>query len=439
MYCKQCGAEMSDGIQNCLLCGAKMESPEDMAPDDTVIVDHEEGATELKSYEDVFAPFMDRDTGDMLGLDAYEQTSENHTSFDGEDSLELYAEENEITRDVDVRRSRGRGRQKNRVLIIAACVLALVAVLCVTMFIILPGKSDNGQAEEAARAVTPAPAATPEAPKVAVVTIPLKVPELNDEGSRIPVRIEGTTANGSAHQTELFASAEGVTTQLATGTYQAHVIETPISGQGVMYRIPDSDIKIVVDNDGAVTLSPQNGSFELVPVEAAEQTDEAIERARQWIAKDPERSDKADELAKRARTRREDARKESESPADAQYSSPSDSQRSYATDDTSAPDDTYTTDDTYEQEDDSVDVSVPQTPQQEEPQGEQSQSQDQQQPSTTDDAQTSEQDASGQQSTVDDVQSGNNTDSGSDTSGAENPTVVSAESSSLGNMCCVWG
>lgn len=148
----------------------------------------------------------------------------------------------------------------------------------------------------------------------AAIQLPVYVPSLDAQGSRIPVGVSGELADGTSYEKDLYLSFDGSGIKLEPGSYTLHVQESPISSGGILYSIPDGSIDIEVGEDGNVSYDT-SVSLIFAERDALSVTDAQIDAAKKYIQKDPERTQYAGELAQRARQRREDAKREIEEKA----------------------------------------------------------------------------------------------------------------------------
>ena len=138
------------------------------------------------------------------------------------------------------------------------------------------------------------------------ITLPIYIPELDNRGSRIPVSITGTLADGSGFAKETYVAKDGSGLLLEPGSYELQVFGSPISSAGVMYKAPDESIKIEVSDDLVSSYSP-DGFMDFSVIAALDITDEQIDAACDLIRKDPERTQYADSIAEAVRGRRDEA------------------------------------------------------------------------------------------------------------------------------------
>lgn len=148
----------------------------------------------------------------------------------------------------------------------------------------------------------------------AEIQLPVYVPELDSRGSRIPVAISGALANGSAYTKDTYVSYDGKGLRLEPGTYELRMSGSPISAGGILYEVPETIVLVQVGEGLDVSFDPGT-SLMFSSIGAISVTDAQIEEAKAFIANDPERNLYADSLAERARTRREDAKREADAAA----------------------------------------------------------------------------------------------------------------------------
>ena len=80
------------------------------------------------------------------------------------------------------------------------------------------------------------------------VMVTLQVPGLNERSSRIPVFVEGTTAEGKPFQENAFIDQSGSGLELPVGDYTLAVEASPIAEDGTIYQVPEEPIEVVVRN-----------------------------------------------------------------------------------------------------------------------------------------------------------------------------------------------
>ncbi len=97
-------------------------------------------------------------------------------------------------------------------------------------------------------------------------------------GSLIPVAVTGTTAEGDPLDETFFISSSGYGLEVPYGEYSVSVLASPITYEGVIFRIPAEPISITVDED-YFDLNPVL-SFEEIP--AAEMSEEDVDLAYEY-------------------------------------------------------------------------------------------------------------------------------------------------------------
>ena len=151
------------------------------------------------------------------------------------------------------------------------------------------------------------------------VSFAVKADYYEESGSRLPVRISGTTGSGETVEriyyiTINLAGAEPI--ELEEGDYTYEVEGSPISGNGVLYDFDGIGGSLTpeasAEDDGVAEIEiPVN----LVPIDPLEYTDEMIEDAVEWAKGDEECADIADELGKAARDLRDEKIQQAEQEA----------------------------------------------------------------------------------------------------------------------------
>ncbi len=140
------------------------------------------------------------------------------------------------------------------------------------------------------------------------VVLPVAAEGLNENGSRIPVHVSGTDANKASVDVNAFVDGAGAGLELLPGTYEARIVASPISEEGVLYEVPDGVLTVTVNADGKVSVAPEGVNLTLTALAAGDVTDETLEIARTWIEKDPQKSQLANSLVERAQKRISEAK-----------------------------------------------------------------------------------------------------------------------------------
>lgn len=100
----------------------------------------------------------------------------------------------------------------------------------------------------------------------------------SSSGTTIPVRVEGTTSAGEDYERDVQVATGGTAVDLTDGTYEISVTASPIAADGTVYDVEDAGTATLTVSDGTAVI---DGSISLVPVPAAEVTDEQVEAAYQ--------------------------------------------------------------------------------------------------------------------------------------------------------------
>ena len=141
------------------------------------------------------------------------------------------------------------------------------------------------------------------------ITLPVKAPKLDDQGSRVPLRISGKNPNGSTYDSSTYVEYDGGAITLPPGSFTVYTAESPIAGDGTMYVLPAEEDCLTIDVSENLEVSASSSDFtiKLETMSAIDVSDELIERARAWVENDPERKGDADRLAEQARKKRDEA------------------------------------------------------------------------------------------------------------------------------------
>lgn len=121
------------------------------------------------------------------------------------------------------------------------------------------------------------------------VTFMVNISDYDDESSRIPVRITGTTIDGDQIDQTIYLAHSGEDVELPKGRYRAEVLGSPISSAGIIYRIPATVVSFTLGEDlsaGEPYALPMRAAFEFVAIDPNGMTDEQIQDALRWARKD---------------------------------------------------------------------------------------------------------------------------------------------------------
>lgn len=165
--------------------------------------------------------------------------------------------------------------------------------------------------------------------QVAVV-VPIEVPGLDEEGTRIPVKAVPADSEDDSEVVYGFVGSDGSGLSLRRGTWDVTAIGSPISSEGVIYDVPTTVVHIVLDDEAIEsgkteeTTSPL--TFEPIDVTALtdEQMDELVSSAEEFARVDDERdTGLVDEVVQVAYDSREEGL-EGQSDAASEQAKPSD-------------------------------------------------------------------------------------------------------------------
>ena len=129
--------------------------------------------------------------------------------------------------------------------------------------------------------------------------------------SRLPVRIVGKDLDKKKVDKIQYVDSSGKGIELKQGSYEVTVPASPIAGNGTIYTVPDTTVKIAIDSDAekdqSFDISSDHG-FELVPTDPAEVTDEQIQSAYEFATEDKDwDSSNPDALRDAATSKRDEA------------------------------------------------------------------------------------------------------------------------------------
>ncbi|MDO4807827.1 MAG: hypothetical protein Q4A07_11340, partial [Coriobacteriales bacterium] len=201
-------------------------------------------------------------------------------------------------------RSREQKKPRSKATTIVGIALAAVAVVClgILAFVLFgPNRSSSSSTVGTSTSLVGQGSATG-----LKVAIPVSVPGLDAKGSRIPVHVSGQTSSGVAVDEDAYIGHDGNGLLLEPGTYDVRAVGSPISADGVLYTIPDKSITVNFV-DGLVFTKNSSEKITLREISAEDTTIAQINAAYEWVTKDPERSDRAEELLEAARNRRAEA------------------------------------------------------------------------------------------------------------------------------------
>ena len=244
-----------------------------------------------------------RQVQDFPSLDTFDQDAQFGT---------VYVDDGIEDDETDGRGAGGRQGKKSPVgaIVAVACAAAAIAACA---FVVVPSFTSVSKVDQSSSIVQKKADSTSSVKqateKSAAVTnkvqvvLPVVAEGLNENGSRIPVHVSGTDANKTSVDVNGFVDQTGAGLELLPGTYEARIVASPISENGVLYRVPDGVLTVTVNADGKVVVAPEGGNLTLTALAAGDVTEENLEIARTWIEKDPQRSQLANTLVERAHAR----------------------------------------------------------------------------------------------------------------------------------------
>ena len=142
-----------------------------------------------------------------------------------------------------------------------------------------------------------------EHPQIAV-SIPLEVPGLDEEGTRVPVQATGTSAYGDEVSQVAYLEPDGSGLLLAQGSYEIQALGSPIASDGTIYEVAQPTMEVILDDEAVASGKTANTTEPLVftPIDASDLTEDQIAAALEWAEADGGRdARKAQELADVAR------------------------------------------------------------------------------------------------------------------------------------------
>lgn len=331
MRCKNCGAEIPSTAQRCLRCGSpvsrrplvnnipelgntnfNLTGPSDPSAGSSGL-DATTATTSLGDTND-----FERDYSGLTTMTASDVAS-GFTGFfepvDGEvdDEGVYFVPKDEVVGNVPQPRRWAEAQRPKRHKIIPALVVA-VGLICLGvaayLFLIKPALEgrDTGSASAAASQDAGSKSVTPgisdaEVQRFAVSPLTLSVPELDANGSRVPMLVLGTLEDGTSFCEVQYVEADGSGLSLPAGSFTVRVAATPVAANGAVYFIPDFYVSLDVTSAEHASVSDNQRAFELSMRESDAVNDDLIQNAWSFIKADPQRANRADELAQAARDR----------------------------------------------------------------------------------------------------------------------------------------
>ena len=198
----------------------------------------------------------------------------------------------EWTGPVEPERQRAKKRSR-RLTVVAVIVIILVVVGCFAYF----GDWAGGGAESAI---------TGSSTSMCSVTVSVDISGLDTQtGSKIPIKVEGTDANGDSVSQVQYIDETGAGLNLMSGTYTLTVAASPIAGDGTIYTVPDTTLEVTIESDGQDLSSAGTLTFTAPSAETV--TDTQISNAYEYAAEGGCTSEALAQILKDAATDRRDA------------------------------------------------------------------------------------------------------------------------------------
>lgn len=330
MNCPHCGERIPDGSDFCIACGNEIGKPTATQQFNKTAVRAPLGADDLTDIgpsnstsqsDSVFAQFMSDEapkwdgetniaerTGDTANL--FKPLEDTYAGNDVEPMVYLPDKSNTV----QAHERRKRDRAKKKVGVVFAAVAACVAAVAVVVFVVIPMLKGTGKAQATPKTEKPAaqqPVTTPSV-EDAVVKVNVDVPDLGEEGSRVPLHVEGELRDGTSYAQDLFLMPGETNFRLPVGLYEVSVPASPINAEGYLYTYAEKTLLLAIGDDGTVTYDPNDFVFAFELKDTDDTTYADIDEATDWMLKDPERVGVAEELADKARAKVDEANKAKE-------------------------------------------------------------------------------------------------------------------------------
>ena len=117
------------------------------------------------------------------------------------------------------------------------------------------------------------------------VLISVSVPELDDNGTLIPLQLTGSDSSNNAVDEVVFVKADGTGMSLPTGNYGVRPLASPITAKGGLFLYNDNNKWFSVDaelEEGAAVDATENVKLVFEPADPLDITEETIETAKQY-------------------------------------------------------------------------------------------------------------------------------------------------------------
>lgn len=145
--------------------------------------------------------------------------------------------------------------------------------------------------------------ASSQASRISVV-VPIDVPGLDENGTRVPVKAERVDADVDTEPIYAFLEYDGSGLYLEQGKWDVTALGSPISSEGELYHVPSNVVHVVLDDEAIQTGKTSEASKPLsfMRIDPADLSEEEIERAKEFAEADEKcDSQRLEELVERAR------------------------------------------------------------------------------------------------------------------------------------------
>lgn len=120
------------------------------------------------------------------------------------------------------------------------------------------------------------------------VPMELDVPGYGEGSSPIPLRVTGTTDDGSSVRGVRIVTQTQGWLSLYPGTYEVEAVGSPVTASGGTFSVPQGTWRVRVTSEGGEVTAPEgtvSNGLEIAyePVQAADVTDEDVDAIRAWM------------------------------------------------------------------------------------------------------------------------------------------------------------
>ena len=140
-----------------------------------------------------------------------------------------------------------------------------------------------------------------------VIKAYIEAPGLDENGSGVPVHVEGTTVDGEKIDHYSFIDSEGYGLQLEPGSYEVTVVSSPIASDGTVYQPTEDVLHLEIGEGESGELEvPSSAAIRLESMPEKEITQEYLDEIFEWVEVGLGKGDRAKELKESALRRYED-------------------------------------------------------------------------------------------------------------------------------------